>query len=69
GVPVLFLIGAHDMIVPPTAVRAAHAAMPESRYVEIPDAGHSVYFEQPQAFNAAVRTFLQEVWPAAPSPK
>jgi pimeloyl-ACP methyl ester carboxylesterase len=68
GVPLLFLVGAHDLIVPPAAVRAAHRALPESRYVEIPRAGHSAYFEQPAAFNAAVRGFLAEHWPAHQSP-
>lgn len=64
GVPLLFVVGERDMIVPATAVRAAHAAMPGSRYVEIPDAGHSAYFEQPAAYNRALRAFLDDVWPA-----
>jgi pimeloyl-ACP methyl ester carboxylesterase len=32
-----------------------------SRYVELPDAGHSAYFESPAAFNKAIRNFLAEV--------
>ncbi len=51
------------MIVPAEAVRTAHAAMPGSSYVEISDAGHSAYFEQPDAFNEAVRDFLNTAWP------
>ena len=65
GVPVLFLVGEHDMIVPARAIRAAQEALPGSRYVEIAHAGHPVYFEQPAAFNRAVRTFLADAWPVA----
>ncbi len=61
--PVLFLVGQHDMIVPPEAMRGAHEALPGSRYVEIPNAGHSAYFEQPQVYNAALRDFLASSWP------
>ena len=59
----LFLVGQHDMIVPPEAMRGAHEALPGSRYVEIPNAGHSAYFEQPQVYNAALRDFLASSWP------
>lgn len=62
-VALLFVVGEHDMIVPAEAVRTAHAAMPGSSYVEIADAGHSAYFEQPDAFNEAVRDFLNTAWP------
>lgn len=65
GIPLLFMVGEHDMIVPPAALRAAHEAMPDSTFVEIADAGHSVYFEQPEAFNRAVDAFLREAWPNA----
>lgn len=62
GIPLLFMVGRHDMIVPPAAMRTAHEAMPDSAYVEIADAGHSSYFEQPDAFNTAVDTFLRDAW-------
>ncbi len=65
GIPLLFMVGEHDMIIPPSAMRAAHKAMPSSRYAEIAGAGHSAYFEQPEAFNDVVRTFLREAWPPA----
>lgn len=63
GLPVCFVVGQHDMIVPSSAVRTAHEAMPGSRFVEIANAGHSAYFEQPQAYNRAVLGFLADVWP------
>ena len=62
AVPLLFMVGEHDMIVPSAAVRTAHEAMPDSAYVEIADAGHSAYFEQPNAFNRAVDAFLRDTW-------
>ena len=33
--------------------------MPASRFVEVPGAGHSVYFEKPDEFNRIVLEFLQ----------
>ena len=67
GIPLLFLVGEHDMIVPATAMQAAHAAMPGSQFMAITDAGHSAYFEQPSAYNAAVLDFLAQAWPGRPS--
>ena len=57
-VPVLGIAGAEDVVIAPAAVRALVAALPDGRYVEVPEAGHSVYFERPAAFNRAVEEFL-----------
>ena len=57
-IPLLFIVGEHDRIVPAAAMRASHRAMAGSEYVEVPEAGHSVYFEQPGRFNEAVLDFL-----------
>lgn len=48
--PVLCIAGAEDTLVPPAAIRATAAALPDSRYVEIPEAGHSLLLESRQAF-------------------
>jgi len=61
GIPVLFLTGEHDSIVPPRIARACHEAVPGSRFQMLPGAGHSAYFETPSAFNAAVLEFLEDV--------
>lgn len=58
GVPTLFLVGKEDVLFPPDLVAGVHELVEGSRYVEIPDAGHSAYFEAPAAFNEAVRSFL-----------
>jgi len=59
GTPVLFVAGEEDVICPPPLIRAMHSQVPGSRYVEIPRAGHSAYFEQPEAFNRELLAFLQ----------
>lgn len=61
GVPVLFVAGEDDALFPPRAIRAVHARVAGSRYVEIPGAGHSAYFEAPAQFNRAVLDFLEAV--------
>src|SRR3712207_7453911 len=54
GIPVLFLVGAEDAVVPAAAIEACHRAVPGSRLTIIEGAGHSSYFEQPDAFNTTV---------------
>jgi pimeloyl-ACP methyl ester carboxylesterase len=60
GVPILFLVGEHDAITPPEIIRMAHQQVAGSQYARIDDAGHSTYFEQPEAFNRTVEAFLRE---------
>jgi 3-oxoadipate enol-lactonase len=57
-VPALVLAGAEDVISPPAEMRAMAAAMPQARFVEVPEAGHMAPLEQPNAVNQAVREFL-----------
>jgi 3-oxoadipate enol-lactonase len=57
--PILFVVGDHDAVTPPDIIEACHRATPGSQLVVIPHSGHSTYFEQPNAFNAAVLAFLQ----------
>ncbi len=61
GVPVMFLVGTEDVLFPPALVSAVRDLVPGARYREVPDGGHSVYFESPTAFNDAVFSFLDEV--------
>jgi 3-oxoadipate enol-lactonase len=58
GVPVLFIAGRHDQIFPAPLLAASAASIPGARYAEIPDAGHSPYFEQPDLWNEALLGFL-----------
>ena len=34
--------------------------IPQARFVTVPKAGHSAYFEQPAVFNRVVDEFVQE---------
>ena len=56
--PVLFLVGEKDGVTPP-AMRKMHEALPGSRYVELPGAGHISNLDQPQGFTGAIRDFLK----------
>ena len=56
--PTLVLCGSEDTVTPPDTSRALAAAIANARYVELPGAGHASYIEQPVAFSAEVRKFL-----------
>lgn len=55
--PALLLAGADDAKYRAIAERTA-GALPNARLQIVPEAGHAVHLEQPQAFSAAVREFL-----------
>jgi pimeloyl-ACP methyl ester carboxylesterase len=46
---------------PPALVRELVAVFPRRRDVEIANAGHLVMLEQPEAFNAALQSALNDV--------
>jgi pimeloyl-ACP methyl ester carboxylesterase len=58
GVPVLFIVGEHDLITSPEMIREAQGLIPGARFHEISGAGHSAYFENPVEFNRVVLDFL-----------
>jgi len=59
-VPTLVIHGEQDAVVPPETGRMLADSIPGARLVLIPDAGHVSNQEQPAAFNAAVRQFLED---------
>ena len=59
--PVLCLVGDGDTLIAPPAVRALAGLLPDSRIVELSGCGHSPYFEDPEAWNLAVRRFLDSL--------
>lgn len=59
-IPVLFVEGADDVLIPPDVIRAAQAMIPGARLEMVADAGHSVYFERPDEFNRILDAFLKE---------
>jgi pimeloyl-ACP methyl ester carboxylesterase len=54
----LVIAGADDMLIPPTESEAMAAALPDATLKLIPDAGHLVAFEQPDAFNEALKDWM-----------
>jgi pimeloyl-ACP methyl ester carboxylesterase len=61
GIPILWLVGEHDRVVAPELIARSHALTPGSGFQLIPGAGHSSYFEQPDAWNDAVLGFIDSV--------
>ncbi|MFN7975448.1 MAG: alpha/beta fold hydrolase [Acidobacteriota bacterium] len=57
-VPALVVVGDEDVATPPAKARAIQAAIPGSRLVEIPRAGHSSPVEQPALVTQAIARFL-----------
>ena len=58
AVPILIVTGPHDWIFAPEMMRLLDEELPTSRLVEIPDSGHSPYFERPDLWNRAVLEHL-----------
>jgi 3-oxoadipate enol-lactonase len=56
--PLTFVAGDVDRLFPLPLIRQAHARVPDARLTIVPGAGHSVYFERPAEFNAALDALL-----------
>jgi pimeloyl-ACP methyl ester carboxylesterase len=59
-VPVLLLTGDADMFAPPPVLKMFAAHIGHAETVIVPEAGHSTYWEQPDAFNSAVLRFVNK---------
>jgi 3-oxoadipate enol-lactonase len=59
--PTLILVGRDDALTPPEMARQMHAAIPRSRLVEIPDAGHMTPLENPDALNRELEGFVKSL--------
>jgi len=58
--PVLFIVGEQDQLIPPPIIEAMHKKMPGSQLIKVSGAGHSVYWEKPEEYNRIVLDFLQK---------
>jgi len=56
--PALVVIGARDLMAPPKSAQALIAALRDARVVTIPDCGHALMTEQPDAVLDALAGFL-----------
>jgi 3-oxoadipate enol-lactonase len=59
--PTLILHGADDQLIPPAEAQVMSATIPNAQLHVLPEAGHLLNMEQPEAFNEAVRSFLLSV--------
>ncbi len=61
SVPVLFIAGSDDALVPAEVIKHASTLVPGARYAEVPGSGHSVYFEKAPEFNRILSGFIESV--------
>ena len=66
--PTLVLVGALDVVTPPTEAAALADLIAGARFCPIADAGHLANQEQPEVFNQAVGDFLATTFPAGNQP-
>jgi 3-oxoadipate enol-lactonase len=59
NVPTLLIAGEHDRTAPPAVMQRLAERIPGSRFTVLRDAGHIANVEQPQAFDAALISFIQ----------
>lgn len=59
--PTLVIVGEEDTVSPPDVAEEMRAGLPNARLARIPAAGHLSNLEDPEAFNAEVRAFLETV--------
>jgi pimeloyl-ACP methyl ester carboxylesterase len=57
-VPTMLMPGDQDLQTPPWVMRWQHARIPGAEFHVLPEAAHSINFEQPAAFNRAVLDFI-----------
>lgn len=58
--PSLFVVGDQDWRAFPEIMREIANLIPGSEFVEVPNCGHSVYWEDPETFNKVVDGFLSK---------
>lgn len=59
--PTLVVVGALDAITPPADARELTAGIANATLLELPDAGHVSNLDAPDAFTAALQTFLDRL--------
>jgi pimeloyl-ACP methyl ester carboxylesterase len=59
GVPTLVVVGEEDELTPPSDAEALRDGIPGAELAVVPGAGHVANLENPEAWNAALRGFLE----------
>lgn len=60
--PALVIHGKDDQLIPTSEAKAMVLALPSAELVLVSNAGHMVNLEQPEVFNEAVRSFLEQFY-------
>ena len=60
-IPTLLLVGAEDIISPPSVMMAMQAQLPHGTFVQIAHAGHLPMLEAPEGVTEAILAFLEKV--------
>jgi len=58
--PALLLTGGADMTAPPALMKILASHIPNAEFFVVPNAGHSVYWEEPELFNRTVLEFIRK---------
>ena len=58
--PALLLTGGADMTAPPALMKILASHIPNAEFLVVPNAGHSVYWEEPELFNGIVLDFIRK---------
>jgi pimeloyl-ACP methyl ester carboxylesterase len=56
--PTLLLSGGADMTAPPPLMKLLASRISNAEFLVVPNAGHSVYWEEPEVFNRSVLAFI-----------
>jgi len=59
-VPTLLMPGDQDLQTPPWVMRRQLAHIPGAQFMVLPEAAHSINWEQPEAFNRNVLEFIRK---------
>jgi pimeloyl-ACP methyl ester carboxylesterase len=68
-VPTLIIWGSRDRVIPAAHGRRAHAEMPGSYFLEIPEAGHFPQLDRPRELVEAIVKFVDSTEPAQAGPE
>jgi pimeloyl-ACP methyl ester carboxylesterase len=64
GVRVCFIAGDDDAVIRPATYQRVAELLPKARMEVVPGAPHSMYWEAPELFNAALERALDTIYPA-----
>ncbi|MFD2498611.1 alpha/beta fold hydrolase [Rhizorhabdus histidinilytica] len=56
----LVMTGDADLYAPPPLIRAFARRLPDAELAVFAEAGHALFWEQPEGFNARILSFLQQ---------